>query len=101
MKVPIKFIADEPCGCRMNACCGQCLAEERRRLRTVSWLATAVLVVLALMALSMTNRYLTAAIHNLVGVGFQTHNSQKGERYVAIALRSNGSRHDRRLRQHV
>ncbi len=54
MNVPISGIADEwkPCGCGMNACCGECLRKERRRHLAVLRLAT-VLVVLAVMALSL------------------------------------------------
>jgi hypothetical protein len=54
VNIPISGIAEEgkPCGCGMNACCGECLRKERRRHLAVLWLAT-VLVVLAVMALSL------------------------------------------------
>jgi hypothetical protein len=60
MKIPLSGIADEgkPCGCGMNACCGECLRKERRRHLAVLWLAT-VLVVLAVMAIVAHRRNTT------------------------------------------
>jgi hypothetical protein len=50
----ISGITDEfkPCGCGMNACCGECLRKKRRRHLAVLWLAT-VLVILFVTALSL------------------------------------------------
>ena len=45
MKVPMGN-EWKPCRCGMNACCGECLREERRRHLTILWLVM-VLVVLA------------------------------------------------------
>jgi len=52
-QVLISGIPDEfkPCGCGMNACCGECLRKRRRRHLAVLWLAT-VLVILFVTALS-------------------------------------------------
>jgi predicted nucleic acid-binding Zn ribbon protein len=51
---PNNGIADErePCGCGMNACCGECLHKERRRHLAVLWLTTG-LVLLFAVALSL------------------------------------------------
>ncbi len=53
-QVLISGIPDEfkPCGCGMNACCGECLRKGRRRHLAVLWLAT-VLVILFVTALSL------------------------------------------------
>lgn len=53
-QVPISGIPGEfkPCGCGMNACCGECLGKERRRHLAVLWFAP-VLVILFVTALSL------------------------------------------------
>jgi len=53
-QVLISGIPDElkPCGCGMNACCGECLRKGRRRHLAVLWLAI-VLVILFVTALSL------------------------------------------------
>ena len=53
-QVLISGISDEfkPCGCGMNACCGECLRNGRRRHLAVLWSAT-VLVILFVTALSL------------------------------------------------